>query len=343
MKDLIVEKSGKEALDYFSKFTDVESERTFVVSTTNVFNILNQQNGFRVLINLSRTNDMRFVNKFFEAINSKLNYGGVYIGCLETLTARMHRLRIGKIPVIGTLYFTIEFFFNRVSPKIYGLKKVYFLFTRGRNRLLSKAEVLGRLVCCGFDIIDHKSIDGLTYFVVKKIKEPEFDMHPSYGLLYKMPRISKNGKTINVYKMRTMHPYAEYLQKYVYELHGTSTGDKADKDFRITPWGKFFRMVWLDELPMIINLIKGEIKIVGVRPLSAHKFSMYPIEAQEKRCMHKPGLVPPFYVDLPKGFDELVASELKYLNSYEKNPIDTDVKYFFKAVYNISFKGARSN
>jgi len=342
MKKLIIEKSGKEAHDYFSKYLDIESEKILVISTTNIFNILSQHNQFDALINLSRTNDIRFINKFYEAVNSKLRNGDIFIGCFETITSRMQRMPIGKIPVIGKLYFTFEFVFNRLSPKIIGLKKIYFLLTRGRNRLLSKAEVLGRLVCCGFEIIDYKNINGLTYFVTKKVKEPVFDMNPSYGPLYKMPRIGQNKKIIGVYKMRTMHPYAEYLQKYVYELHGTSNGDKANNDFRLTPWGKFFRKIWLDELPMIINLIKGEIKIVGVRPLSRHKFNMYPLEAQEKRSFYKPGLIPPFYADLPKGFDELVASEMRYLNSYEKTPIFTDTKYFFKALYNIFFKGARS-
>ena len=139
-----------------------------------------------------------------------------------------------------------------------------------------------------------------------------------------------------------MHPYAEYLQKYIYEKNGTSNGDKANEDFRVSPWGKFFRKFWLDEVPMLINLIKGDVKIIGVRPLSVAKFNLYPKEAQEKRCLYKPGLVPPFYADLPETFEDLVASEMKYIIAYEKNPHLTDIKYLFKAAYNIIFKGARS-
>jgi lipopolysaccharide/colanic/teichoic acid biosynthesis glycosyltransferase len=93
---------------------------------------------------------------------------------------------------------------------------------------------------------------------------------------------------------------------------------------------------------MIINLLKGEVKLVGVRPLSVHKFSMYPEEAQKKRILFKPGLGPPFYADYPNGLEELVASEMKYLNAYEINPFQTDVKYFFKALNNILFKNRRS-
>ncbi|MEO6304276.1 MAG: sugar transferase [Bacteroidia bacterium] len=207
---------------------------------------------------------------------------------------------------------------------------------------MSKAEALGRLVSCGFEIVDYRSINGLMYFVVKKIKQPEFNMNPSYGPLYKMPRVGKDGKMIGVYKIRTMYSYAEYLQKYIYDKHGTKDGDKANEDYRVTSFGKIIRKFWLDELPTFINLFKGEIKLVGVRPLSVHKFNMYPKYAQERRCKFKPGLIPPFYYDRPNNFDELVASEMKYFDAYEKKPFRTDMRYFFVAIYNIIFKGARS-
>ena len=49
---------------------------------------------------------------------------------------------------------------------------------------------------------------NFTNFVVKKIRDPYFDENPSYGPVYKMPRLGKNCKTIGVYKFRTMHPDA---------------------------------------------------------------------------------------------------------------------------------------
>ena len=157
-----------------------------------------------------------------------------------------------------------------------------------------------------------------------------------------MKRIGKNGKEIFVYKVRTMHPYSEYLQKFMFDNFGSETGDKVDKDFRVTSWGIYFRRFWIDELPMLINWVKGDLKIVGVRPVSLHKFNMYPNEIREYRKTFKPGLVPPFYADLPKSFEELIESEIRYLKSYEKKPISTDVRYFIKAFYNIVVKKARS-
>ena len=103
------------------------------------------------------------------------------------------------------------------------------------------------------------------------------------------------------------------------------------------------RKFWLDELPMFFNLINGDMKLVGVRPLSKHYFNLYTEELKEKRLRFKPGLVPPFYVDLPRTLDEIMDSESRYLDAYAKNPLWTDVRYFFLAFWNIAFKHARSN
>ena len=54
-------------------------------------------------------------------------------------------------------------------------------------------------------------------------------------------------------------------------------------------------------------------KLVGVRPLSQHYFSLYTKELQDKRILCKPGLVPPYYADMPKNLDEIIASEMRYL------------------------------
>ncbi|MBK9284935.1 MAG: sugar transferase [Sphingobacteriaceae bacterium] len=342
MNEFVIETCGEEAYLLFIKYVNIDSGNTLLLSTSTIFNIQKATPNITAIINIQRVNDFRYINKMFEAVNLKLNNENIYIGCFETFSARRKRKPINKIPIISLFYFGMEYIFLRVFPKIWGLKKIYFFITRGKNRLLSKAEVLGRLVSCGFEIIEYVNIKGYTYFVVKKIKSTEFNMKPSYGPVFKMSRVGKHGKIIGVYKVRTMYAFAEYLQKYIYEKNGSTNGDKANDDFRVSTFGKFIRKCWIDEVPMLINLIKGEIKLIGPRPLSVPKFNMYPKYAQEKRCQFKPGLIPPFYYDLPNSFDDLVKSEMKYLSEYEKHPFRTDFKYFFMAIYNIIFKGARS-
>ena len=94
---------------------------------------------------------------------------------------------------------------------------------------------------------------------------------------------------------------------------------------------------------MIINFFKGDLSIVGVRPLSKNYYAKYPENLQKLRIRIKPGLIPPYYADLPNNFEEILISEKKYINEKLIKPFRTDVKYFFKAFINILFKGARSN
>ena len=148
---------------------------------------------------------------------------------------------------------------------------------------------------------------------------------------------------IQVYKMRTMHPYAEFLQGYIYEKNNLQEGGKFANDIRISTMGHFMRKYWLDELPMFINLLKGEMKLVGVRPLSQQYFNLYSKELQELRVQFLPGLLPPFYADMPKTLDDVQESEMKYLNACQQNGVfKTDMRYLRRIFYNILFKKARS-
>ena len=326
------------------KYVDVEAEETKLMMTTTPFNIQNFDNqSNEAIINLKKINDIRFVNKFQEAVNEKLPMGGIYIGLVETQEQRHHRLLHKFVPIIAQIYLVLDFVFKRVFPKLPFFKKIYFFVTDGRNRVMSKAEALGRLVSCGFRILEVKEIGNYLYFVGQKEKLPSYDLNPSYGPLFAMRRVGKDGKIIHVYKFRTMYPYAEYLQEYIYEQNKLTEGGKFANDFRITHWGSFLRRFWLDELPMIINLFKGDLKIVGVRPLSRHYYSLYTKELQEKRLDSKPGLLPPFYVDMPKTLEEIINSELRYLKQYEMSPMKTDFHYFLAILNNIFIKKSRSN
>ena len=191
-------------------------------------------------------------------------------------------------------------------------------------------------------MIEEDFIGERLFFVVRKTKEPVFDAKPTYGPIIRLRRIGENGKIISVYKFRTMHAYSEYLQGYIYNRSKLQAGGKFKDDFRVTTIGKIFRKLWIDELPMLINLLKGDLKLVGVRPLSEHYFDLYSEELKEKIIKYKPGLIPPFYADLPKTLPEIMESEMRYLKDYEVSPFRTDWRYFWKAVGNIIVRRARS-
>lgn len=334
---------GREAYQFIYYYAALDTASTLILNTSSDFNIQTQLiPSFDCIINIRKTNDIRRINKFFEAANNKLPDGGLYIGLVETKDERKKRLLKKYPPVINYFFYMIDFILKRVAPKFLITKKLYFAITRGLNRILTKAETFGRLYSCGFEMLDEKEIGNYLYFVAIKVKKPFYPANPSYGPFIALERIGKGGKTIKVYKLRTMHPYAEYLQDYVYIKQGLQNGGKFRDDFRISTLGALFRKLWIDELPMLLNLFRGDLKLVGIRPLSKHYFNLYTEELKKKRIKTKPGLIPPFYVDLPETMEEIIQSELKYLESYEMHPLITDLRYFFCALFNIIFRRQRS-
>ena len=95
---------------------------------------------------------------------------------------------------------------------------------------------------------------------------------------------------------------------------------------------------------MLWNLLRGDLKLVGVRPLSEHYFSLYNPEMQELRSHVKPGLIPPFFYErnTPSTIDEIQASERRYLEAYMKAPLRTDWKYFWGILTNIILRKKHS-
>ncbi|MFT5820016.1 MAG: lipopolysaccharide/colanic/teichoic acid biosynthesis glycosyltransferase [Crocinitomix sp.] len=225
-----------------------------------------------------------------------------------------------------------------------GLKIIYSCLTREKNRRLTKAEVLGRFVCHGFELVHvENNIDGFLYFVVKKVSEGVKGQMSSYGPVYKMPRIGKNGKLIHVYKFRTMHPYSEYLQDYILRNNGYGPNGKPANDFRLTSWGKVMRKYWLDEIPQLLNVIKGDMKLLGVRPVSKRYFEDIPAHIQDLRSTQKPGCISPYVaLNKPNAKDDVLFAEEIYLRFSKRKKHGADSSLMYLAVKNILFKGIRS-
>lgn len=342
-KTIIIQEQGEAAFNFISKFLDVQNEEVEVLKTATIFNIKKIHPPKNGIVNLNKINDIKDINLFFNEINNKLVDEGIFIGCVETSEERRKRI-YKKYPIgIAQGYYFLDFMFKRVFSKLFFTKWFYFFITAGRNQVLSKAEALGRVAYAGFEIIDDVEINNIHYFVAKKKGNFTSKPLPRFSLLFKMQRIGKNNQLITVYKIRTMHPYAEYLQEYLYKKNKLQKGGKFKDDYRITSWGRIFRKLWIDELPMLYNFLKLEIKLVGVRPISEQYMNLYTPELKELRKTVKPGLIPPFYADLPETIDEIIASEINYINAYNKCAFKTDVNYFFKAITNILFKKVRSN
>ena len=330
-------------LEYIIKYINPFQSKTRILDTSTIFNIETINEPIENFINLRKLNYITNLNTLFFTVNEKLYMDGFFVGCVELYQQRKDRIYTRFPSVVAFPVYIVDFVLNRMFPKLYLTQNIRIKKLRTTNRALSKTEIFGRLYASGFDVIDFNNINNLTYFVAKKRDKAKIVEEYKYGILYKMKRIGKKGKIITVYKIRTMNPYSEYLQNYVYDNYNLKEGGKFKNDFRITAWGKFLRKYWLDELPMIFNLLKGDLKLVGVRPISKQYFDLYDDDLKNLRFKHKPGLIPPYYADLPKSIEEIIESEKKYLLAYEKNKFTTDISYLYKALKNILFKKARSS
>ncbi len=336
LKNVITKDAGANVCKFITSQIDISKERTILLSSKNNTAYENTNAELiSTIINLQPVNKHKHLNSYFRSISTLLPEGGIYFGCVESYGDRKNKILASFHPALVKIILTVDFILNRVLPKLALTKRIYSFFIGDKFPVISKTETLGRLCYEGFEVIGVDNINNLTYFSVIKKTAPKYAMKPSSGLLLKMKRVSKEGKIIGVYKFRTMHPYSEYLQKYVVEQNGYNKTGKPNEDFRLTHWGKVIRRLYLDEMPQLINVIKGDLNIVGVRPISRFGYESLPEDLQKERIKYKPGCIPPNVALGITGFDGVIKAEKIYLRQMKKNAWYTNFRYFWWAVYNI--------
>ena len=339
---LIIDKVGVKAFKFINHSVSIASTKTLLLFSVN--RLAKEKDVCKDIVSLQGFNSINKLDSFLCRVNEHMDYDGKFIGFVQTNEQRKKTKMFSQKTLITKTRSLLDFVFHRVSPKIFGLKQLYFGITQGKFQRLSKAEVLGRLIKFGFKIIEiEEDIDGKMYFVVKKVKNPDVSSKASTGILYKFPRVGKNGKLIGVYKIRTMHPYSEYLQDYIVSTNGYGSDGKPANDFRVPTWAKFVRRYWLDEVPQLINVLKGEMKLFGVRPVTDRYFQDIPKHIQKLRLTQKPGCIPP-YVAFNKSSskDSVLSAEEDYLNS-NMHGFKADLKFIVMAVKNILINRKRGS
>jgi lipopolysaccharide/colanic/teichoic acid biosynthesis glycosyltransferase len=147
------------------------------------------------------------------------------------------------------------------------------------------------------------------------------------GFIFSHRRIGKNGRPFNVYKFRSMtegcdeKDHLEYLQKLIEDEQ--YAGDKnrpyrkRDCDPRVTRVGSFLRTYYLDELPQLWNVIKGEMSLVGPRPHVKMEVDHYTKE-QRRRLSVRPGLTGLWQATGKANctFSELIQLDLDYIDNW---------------------------
>ncbi len=148
-------------------------------------------------------------------------------------------------------------------------------------------------------------------------------------------RIGKNGKEIGIYKFRTMIPDAEKMIKHFSENQKKEFKEnfKLEYDPRVTKIGRFLRKTSLDELPQILNILKGELSIVGPRPIVEDELEKYG-ENKEKFLSVTPGLTGYWQANGRSNttYEERMKMELYYVDNMS---MWLDIKIFFKTFISV--------
>ncbi len=155
-------------------------------------------------------------------------------------------------------------------------------------------------------------------------------------------RIGKNGKIIKLYKFRSMVINAEELIKSFTpeQMKEYKENYKLTNDPRITKVGKFLRKTSLDELPQLINIINGDLSIIGPRPVVADELEKYGVN-KDKFLSVTPGLTGYWAANGRSNttYEQRMEMELYYIDNLS---LKMDIKVFFKTILSVVKKeGAR--
>lgn len=139
-------------------------------------------------------------------------------------------------------------------------------------------------------------------------------------VFFHQERAGRYGKPFRMWKFRTMHQNAEAMRS---ELEKQNEMDgpvfKITKDPRIFAFGSWLRKFSIDELPQLINVLRGEMSLVGPRPLPTYEIEKIEKDAQRRRLSVKPGLTCLWQIsgrNRITSFDEWVALDLKYIDNW---------------------------
>ncbi len=192
-------------------------------------------------------------------------------------------------------------------------------------------DILGSLVGC--------AITGILYVIFGIAIKAESDG----PVIFSQERIGKNGRTFRMYKFRSMYQDAEERKKELLEQNEMEGGKmfKIKDDPRITHVGRFIRKYSIDEFPQFVNVLKGDMSLVGTRPPTPDEFRQYD-SYHKRRLSMKPGITGMWQVsgrsDI-KDFEEVVKLDCEYIDNWS---LLLDLKIILKTIVQVfRHKGAQ--
>ncbi len=168
---------------------------------------------------------------------------------------------------------------------------------------------------------------------------------PKGPVFFRQKRSGLYGRVFHMWKFRSMYIDAEarldeIKAKYGNEMNGPIF--KLTNDPRIFKFGHFIRKTSIDELPQLLNILTGDMSIVGPRPLPVYETEAFPKIEHRRRLSVKPGLTCYWQIEDRSDngdFDNMIAKDLRYIDDWS---LWLDVKLFFRTIPAVLFgKGAK--
>ncbi|GIK84384.1 MAG: hypothetical protein BroJett025_10060 [Patescibacteria group bacterium] len=156
-------------------------------------------------------------------------------------------------------------------------------------------------------------------------------------VVYKQMRLGKNKKPFILYKIRTMKKGASVLQQKLKDLNEAPYPMfKIANDPRFTRIGKYLSRLGLDEIPQIINIIKGEMSFIGPRPLPIYEASQLD-DTWDFRYKVKPGILSTWALS-PKRHDSLAEWKKLEISGLQCASIANDIRLIIRSVKTVIFR-----
>jgi len=175
-------------------------------------------------------------------------------------TTVKHKQEVIFIPLIKSYDFSDSYIVHLFNARTNLIVLENKLLSRMNRLLKGFSDYLLSLFIFPFALV----LMSIISLLIKRLE-------PDSPILFSQPRMGKDGSTFICYKFRTMFSDAEpvleeYLRSHPEEIHNYEIYHKYENDPRITPIGRFLRRTSLDELPQILNVIRGEMSLIGPRP-----------------------------------------------------------------------------
>lgn len=246
---------------------------------------------------------------------------------------------LSKMEVISEMGITIHY--QIPVPELNGAGwKVLSQFGRFYTvTYANKVAPVGQILLKRLLDICGAAIGCVILFWLTLILGPLIKLESAGPVFFSQERVGRNGRIFKMYKFRSMYADAEVRKKELREKNEMSgLMFKMENDPRITRTGRFMRRTSLDEFPQFINILRGDMSLVGTRPPTLDEFTQYS-PYHKKRLSFRPGLTGMWQVSGRSDitdFEEIVRLDVEYIDNWS---FMLDVKILIKTFLAV-FKGS---